>query len=236
MILRKLGLALCLLLLPAFPARAQSPQLTSVLSQLDAASQRFRNARADFRWEFFEKIVHDTTVQTGSIYFNRAGANMEMGSVVFDLGPDGKPAKAPSKVLEYKGAQLQIFTPGVDQIDVFKAGANQAKYESFLTLGFGGSGKDLARAWDVTDNGPETINGTRTEKLDLVSKDPNVKNMFTHVTVWVDPTRGVSLQQKFFTPQGDVRTAIYSNIQVNTSLDSKTFAIRKDSHTTVIPH
>jgi outer membrane lipoprotein-sorting protein len=127
-----------------------------------------------------------------------------------------------------------MFDPGVDQITVLHAGANQAQYESFLTLGFGGSGSDLERAWKIADLGPETIDGVKTEKLDLTAKDAQASSMFTHITIWVDPARAVSLKQVFYAPSGDVRTAYYSNIRLNTKIDKGTFAIKKDSHTTVV--
>jgi outer membrane lipoprotein-sorting protein len=102
-----------------------------------------------------------------------------------------------------------------------------AKYQTFLTLGFGGSGKELANAWTITDQGPETIAGTRTEKLDLVGKTDDIKNLFTHVTIWVDPTRSISLRQIFYTSNGDNRTADYTNIKLNAHVDTKPYDIPK---------
>ncbi|WP_158819523.1 outer membrane lipoprotein-sorting protein [Granulicella sp. S156] len=214
---------------------AQESQLSTVLSQLDAASQRFKSARADFKWDYYERVVRDTTTQTGPIYFERNGTAIQMGAVVAD-----PTTKKTQRVIEYKGGVLQMFDPGVDQITVLHAGNNQAQYESFLTLGFGGSGKDLARIWNITDQGTESItdNGQsiKVEKLDLVAKDPSVKNTFTHVTIWVDPTRGVPLKQVFNTPSGDYRTATYSNIKLNGSIDKGSFKMHTDSHTTTVNH
>ena len=69
----------------------------------------------------------------------------------------------------------------------------------------------------------------KVEKLDLASKDPNVKSMFEHVTIWVDPTRGVSLKQIFFAPHGDTRTATYSNLRLNTRVDKHPYVISKSA-------
>lgn len=228
--LRQLGLALSLALAPTtLFAQAPSTQLTTVLSQMDAASTRFKNAQADVSYDNYTRVVNDHTVQPGTLFVERAGSGEDMGALFYDLGPNGQPSKSPSKTIVFDGTTLRIFTPGVNQVDIFKAGANQAKYESFLTLGFGGSGKDLARAWNITDQGPETLSGTKTEKLDLVSKDASVKNMFTHVTVWIDPARGLSLKQIFFAPNGDNRTATYSNLRLNSSINKKPYAISKNA-------
>ncbi len=156
---------------------------------------------------------------------------MTMGAVVVD-----PKTRAKQKVLEYQGGTLQMFDPGVNQITVLQAGANQAQYESFLTLGFGASGSDLQRAWNINDLGPETLDNVKTEKLDLTVKDPKASSAFTHITLWVDPTRAVSVKQEFYAPSGDKRTAYYSNIRLNTKIDKASFAIKRDAHTSIIHH
>ena len=211
--------------------QASSPQLTSILKQMDTASRNFKDARADFNCDYYERVVRDTTTQAGPIYFLRQGDTTQMGLVV--NGPQGKP----EKVVQYKEGTLQMFDPGVDQITVLHAGADQSQYEGYFTLGFGGSGTQLAHAWNISDLGSETINdGNRpvnTEKLDLVSKD-SASKAFTHITIWVDPTRALSLRQIFYLPNNDKRTCAYSNVKLNGKLDMKTFDIKKNPHTTVI--
>ncbi|MES2392233.1 MAG: outer membrane lipoprotein-sorting protein [Acidobacteriota bacterium] len=224
MTFRSLLLPAVAALLLAPLASAQSPQLKKVLADLDAASAKFHSAQADVRYDNYTKIVDDHALETGNLYIDRSGSSLTMGALFFDL-TNGKPNPKPSKVIAFDGHSLQMYSPGVNQVDVFQAGANQAKYESFLTLGFGGSGRDLAKAWNITDQGAETIDGVSTEKLDLVSKDDSVRNTFTHVTIWVDPTRGVSLKQIFYAPHGDNRTALYTNIRLNASINKKPYAI-----------
>jgi outer membrane lipoprotein-sorting protein len=234
--LRHATLAATLTIAPlAIPTsiNAQSP-LNSVLSQMDAASAHFKNAQADVKYDNYTRVVNDHDIETGSIFVERSGSTEQMGAVFYNVGPDNKPAPTPARIVNFDGATLRIFTVGTNQVDLFKAGANQAKYDSFLTLGFGGSGKDLQRAWNITDQGPDSINGVKTEKLDLVSKDDSVKNTFTHITIWIDPARGVSLKQIFYAPNGDNRTATYSNIRLNGSINRKPYEISKKA--TVSPH
>jgi outer membrane lipoprotein-sorting protein len=226
--LRRLCTALLFLTLPPFAVlRAQSPQLKAVLAQMDAASAHFKSAQADVHYDNYTRVVNDHDLSTGSLYVERSGSTEHMGALFYDLGPNGKPSATPSKIINFDGATLRIYTPGVNQVDLFKAGANQARYNSFLTLGFGGSGKDLAAAWEINDQGAETIDGVKTEKLDLVSKDPGVKSTFSHVTIWIDPTRGLSLKQIFFAPNGDNRTATYSNLRLNSRINKRPYEIPK---------
>ena len=115
---------------------------------------------------------------------------------------------------------------------------NKAQLESFLTLGFGGSGNRSGEgAWAISrPRRDETIDGVPTAKLDLVPKDPAVKNNCTHMTIWVDPVRGISLKQSFYMPSGDYRTAVYSDIKYNQKVDEKPYQIVTNSKTTHDEH
>jgi outer membrane lipoprotein-sorting protein len=217
----------------------------AIREQMDAASLRFTSAQADLKQELFTKVVHDTETQTGQIYFLRKAGSTQMGMKL--LPPDAAPGAQPAQVMEFKDGKLQMFNPGTNQIDELSAtGKNQAVAETVMALGFGASGTDLAKAWAITDQGSEQMSdGSKTvpvEKLDLVSKDPGIRdNYATHITIWVDPARGVSLKQVSYnassgTPTGDTRTVYYSNIRLNQPVDTAAFAIKCKGKCTVVTH
>lgn len=212
-------------------AQTASSQLNDVLKQMDVASKNFHDASANFHCDYYERVVQDTTTQAGPVYFLRQGDQMQMGLAV--LGPQNKL----DKVVQYKDGTLQMFEPNVNQITVLHAGADQAQYSEYFTLGFGGSGSALARAWNVTDLGTETLpdgsQQVKTDKLDLTSKDASSKT-FTHITIWVDPTRALSLRQVFYLANNDKRTCNYSDVKLNGKIDMKKFEIKKNGHTTII--
>jgi outer membrane lipoprotein-sorting protein len=203
-------------------AQPKADRLQEVLSQMDAASRNFHSAEADIRKEHFEKLVSDTSTDTGTVYFLRGGSSTQFGAKFNP--PD-------AKTVEYKDGKGRLYTAGTNHIDEFSAsGDNQAKFETFVTLGFGGSGVDLRKQWTITDQGSEQMKDggglVSVEKLDLVSKDPSVRANYSHVTIWIDPVRDVTLKQEFFAPGGNTDTAIYSNIRLNAVIDLKTFAIK----------
>ncbi len=185
---------------------ADSP-LQQTLAHLDAASQKFTAAQASFEWDTFQRIINDTDKQYGNIWFKRTGSGTEMRADVSDA-----PGAKPGQIVIYAQSKLELYQPMIDEMKVFSAGKNSGQYESFLTLGFGGSGTDLTKNWTVTYIDSEMMRGVKVTQLDLKPLQPSVAKMFTHVTIWVDESRGISLQQKFFYPSGDYRTAIYSNI------------------------
>jgi outer membrane lipoprotein-sorting protein len=208
----------------AIPAHAASPELDKVLRQLDVASAGFHSAQAEFKWDQYTKVVDSTDTQTGTVSFKRTGVTTMMTAQVRTLnGADD------SKTVVFDGKTLQLYQPRIKQITQFSAAKNKNQYESFLTLGFGGSGKDLEANWTITYAGTETLKDgstpVQTVHLDLVSKQESVRNMFSKISIWVDPTRGVSLKQVFTEPTGDARTAYYYGIKTNIGIDPKTFVL-----------
>lgn len=211
------------------PQAPASGDLNHVLAELDTAAAKFHSAKADFQWDQFERVVSSTDTQTGVIYFLGSGANARV-ALDFETA-DGQPAK---KTVVYSGGVLQFFQPQIDQLTVFRAGDKQGQYESYLALGFGGSGSDLKKSWDITYQGMETIDGVQTAKLDLVSKDAGVRAKFSHWTIWVDPTRAVSLKQILYESSGDTKTSYFRNIEYNKKISSSVFKIKTNSKTQVI--
>jgi outer membrane lipoprotein-sorting protein len=208
-------------------AQPKPGHLDEVLRKMDAASLKFQSAEADFQWDLYEKVVRQTTTQKGTIYFKKEGGTTVMGV---------KMTSPSLKYIEFRNGVLRLFEPGTNHLTTLDATKNKAMLESFLTVGFGGSGKELAKAWTISDLGDETIDGVQTAKLDLVPKDPAVRNNCTHMTIWVDPLRGLELKQSLYMPSEDYRTAVYMNIKYNQSIDLKSYQIKTDNKTTVDQH
>ena len=207
-------------------AQPKPGHLDEVLRQMDAASLKFQSAEATFQWDLYEKVVRQvTTQQGGTIYFRKDAGKTVMGA---------KMTSPSVKLIDYRDGVLRLFDVPTDHLTTIHSKGNQM--ESFLTLGFGGSGTDMAKTWTISDLGMETIDGVETAKLDLVPKDPQVRNNITHVTVWVDPARDVSLKQCFYLTSEDYRTAVYTGIRYNQRVDEKPYQIKTDGKTTRDEH
>jgi outer membrane lipoprotein-sorting protein len=218
-----IGLGLVLSTTSAFAAG----DLKTSLARLDAAAAKFKSTSADF--EFNTSItdpIPDTEVQKGTAYYQRKGSTFQMAAHIREV--NGK--KVP-KTYVYSDGKLKLHEPLINQVTVL-SGVTQ--YEGYLMLGFGASGKELAEKWNITDEGPETINGVQTQKLELVPKDPKVLKNLPKVILWIDLERGVSIRQFFDQGQGQTRTCNYSNIKMNESLPGDAFTIKTDSKTQFI--
>jgi outer membrane lipoprotein-sorting protein len=203
---------------PSWAQTAPSGDLQKVISQLNSAAEKFVSAQADFVWDQYQVVVQDHDVQAGTIYFERKKGSTR--TAAYFKQENGKDAR---KTMVYDNGEVNFYQPEIKQLTIMRAGANKGQWESFLTLGFGGSGADLEANWNVTLQGTETLDGVSVAKLDLVPKGQKVLDMFSHVTIWVDPARGVSLKQIFYEPSGDNRTATYQNIRYNQPIKGDVF-------------
>jgi len=216
---------LLLLFLSLLLQQDKSPTLESVLKTMDTAAANFQSAQADFVWNQYQKVVDETDTQKGTIYYRRAGRNIEMMADIKE--PD-------RKFVLFKDGKVQIYQPKIEQVMQYSAGGNQNDVESFLVLGFGGSGRELAKAYDVTLQGEETINGVSTAKLQLIPKSEKVRGYFTKILLWIDLSRGISVQQQFMQPQGDYRLTNYSSIRLNTKIGGDVFQLKTTKKTQFI--
>ena len=218
-----LNLALaCLLCL--FPRLKSAPQakpadsgsLDAVLKTMDAAAAKFQNVQADFEWDSYEKVIDEVDeIQAGTIYYRRNGKDIEMMAVVKMAGSDAAKLKPEVKYVLFSKGKVSMYQPKPDQVTVYDLGKNRVDFESYVVLGFGGSGQDLVKAFDVAYVGAETVNGVATAKLQLVPKSDKVRNTYNKILLWIDLEKGISVQQQFFSPQGDHRLTKYSKIQLN---------------------
>ena len=201
---------------PAAPqAPAESP-LNAVLKKMDATAAGFRSAQAEFEWDLYEKVIDEVDdIQSGTIYYRRSGKEIERMADVKMAGSDSKKLKPEPKFVLFSQGKIRMYQPKPDQVTEFDLGKNRGDLETYVVLGFGGSGQDLVKTFDVRYAGPETINGIATAKLELIPKSEKVRNTYKQIFLWIDLERGISVQQQAFQPDGNYRLAKYSEIQVN---------------------
>src|ERR1700684_2514866 len=138
-----------------------SDQLESALKSMDAASTKFRTTEASFEWIQFESALNDVVdTQKGKIYFRRAGSQIEMAADVSE--------PKPPKYVLFTEDKIELYETGINRVTVHSAAKNREEFEAFLVLGFGGSGHDMLKTFDVTFKGNERIGNCKADILDLV--------------------------------------------------------------------
>jgi hypothetical protein len=207
--MKKLMLAAFVAALLAATASGQNRQgnLEQVLTLLDRTSTVIRSVQTDFDWDQYQKVVDEHDIQKGVMYFKRSGAAVDVAADIT--------YPAPGKKLLLKNGEVQVYVRKTNQTTHYDARKNREGVESFLALGFGGRGHDLTKSFDVRYSGTDTVLGVATYKLELTPKAKEVKNMFPLITLWIDQSRGVSVEQRLDQGEGDYRVAKFTKIDIN---------------------
>ena len=217
--------ALLLMLAPAWAQQSSNAALESVLEKMDSTAANFRTTEASFVWDQYQKVVNETDTQKGKVYFRRTNKETEM---VADITEPEK------KYVLFTDSKVQVYQPRIDQVTVYPAGKHRAEFESFLVLGFGGGGHDMLKSFEVKYLGTEKVGGIEAAKLDLVPKSQGIRGTFQHILLWIDPAKGVSVQQQLVEPSGDYRLAKYSDIELNQKIPDTVFKLKTTGKTKTV--
>lgn len=216
------------------PHKSDDPvTLETVLKKMDSVAATFRSTQASFEWDSYQKVIDEIDeYETGVIYYRRTGKDIEMKAEVKMAGDSLAKLKPEPKFVLFTHGVIRVYQPKPDQLTVYDLGKKKADFETYLVLGFGGSGQDLLKSFDVSYAGPETVGGVATGKLQLVPKSESVRNTYNKIFLWIDLEKGISVQQQFFSPQGDYRLSKYSDIQVNgKKIPDEVFKLKTTSKT-----
>jgi outer membrane lipoprotein-sorting protein len=215
-----------ILVLPAFAV--SDPGLEKIMAKMDETAAKFRTAQANFTWTTFNSVVNEESGrQTGKIYFQRKGNETEMAA-------DIDPPEAQQVI--FSRGKIQLYKSTTDIVNVYDASAHREEFEAFLVVGFGSSGSDMRKTFDITYGGEEKVDGTDTARLDLVPKSDKVKQHFPRIILWINPQNGILVQQKLMETNGDYRLAKYSGIQLGQKIPAKVFQLKTSGNTKVVTH
>src|ERR1700746_2276617 len=89
--------------------------LDCVLKKMDEAAANFHTTQADFVWDQYQKVVDETDTQKGTVYYRRAGKEIEMMAEIKE--PE-------AKFVLYKDGKLQVYSPKIEQVIEYTTGGN----------------------------------------------------------------------------------------------------------------
>jgi outer membrane lipoprotein-sorting protein len=213
-------LVLCLLfVLVSSTAAVAADRVDHILKELDSAAARFQNAAADFDWQTVQtEPISDTATQSGTIYFTRSGDDLRVSVHIRSVNQRPAP-----KVLGYSNGSVTLYEPLTGDFRVYRPSQQQEPLVDILLLGFGSSGADLARKWDITFIRQEILGGVKCEILQLIPKNRELRKHLRSATVWLDASRGVTLKQILDEHQGMQRLCLYTNLEMNANLPHDAF-------------
>jgi outer membrane lipoprotein-sorting protein len=202
-----LAVALAMVVAMVLPAAAASEK--EILSRMDAAAPGFKGMTADITRVKFTSILNDRSEEIGTMSILRSGKSLRAKIVI---------EKPNARAVSFEGEQVEVFYPKINTVQVFDIGKNRGLIDQFLLLGFGGSGKDLSRSYQVKAMGQEKVNGVSATRLVLTPKTAKVRESIKSVEIWVPDGEAYPIRQKFVEPSDDFTEVTYRGIKVNPGL------------------
>ena len=183
--------------------------------RMDQAAARFHGMTADVQWISYTAALGDLgkDEQTGNIVILK-NPHGEARALVNFIKPD-------AESFSFEKHTGRQYLPKSNTVNVYDLGKHADQVQQFIMIGFGTSGAELAKSYDMTFLGPDTVNGQETLKLELVPRSADVKKYVTKAELWV-PKEGdpYPVQEKLYQPSKDYRISIYSNLRINPKLSS----------------
>jgi outer membrane lipoprotein-sorting protein len=180
-----------------------------VISRMDQAAASFRDMTADIKRITHTAVLNEDDTDSGRAIMKKAGGSQIQGLVEF--------TKPDHKFYAFESRKLQIYTPNDNTVQVYDLGKHGEQLDRFLSIGFGTSGRDLARDYQITVGGPATINGQPTTRVELIPNVAEAKKYVNKIELWLTAD-GYPAQEKLYQPSGDYVQWNYSNVKINAPL------------------
>jgi len=207
---------LCSALTAAFTANAAAQSAAAVLSRLDSASAGFRSATAHIERITHTAIINESLTETGTLRMMRA-----KGAVHLYL----EFTKPDPKTYAFHDRKAEVYFPKIQTVQEYDVGKQKGLVEQFILLGFGTSGKELTKNYEVTFMAEENTGGQKASRIQLNPKSAKTREYFTKVELWINP-EGRTIRQKFFQPSGDTTTVTYTNLVWNPALTPDALSLK----------
>ena len=177
--------------------------LEAVLARLDKASTAFRGMSAHARRLSHTDVIGEDNVDSGVMLLKRSRPR-EMRMLVDLTQPD-------PKTVALQGRKLEVYYPKMQTVQEFDVGKSRELLDQFFLLGFGTSRADLLNAYDIRLVGPETVDGKKTDRLELIPKSKEVRQHLNKLELWISEA-GFPVQQKFYLQAGDYMLVTYTEM------------------------
>ena len=183
-----------------------------------SASAGYRTMRADVAWTSYTALVDDTSVESGKIVVRKEGDAIEL-KIDFT-------APYPRQI-RIDGTKFESYKPRIQTIEEYDLAKHKDKLEQALLIGFGVSGKTIAKNYDAKILGDEDLDGVSTVHLELIPKSAEMRESVPKLEMWISTATWQPVQQKLHSASGgDYRLYSYSNAEINPSLKTSDFKLQ----------
>ena len=189
--------------------------LPQILSRMDAAAQNFQSMTADMKQLTHTEIIDENDVQIGTVRLKKV-RNSVIGYVNFTQPP---------KVIAFQDKKVEVYYPNTKVVEEYEVGGYSEQLNQFLLLGFGTSGRELQRNYEIRMIGPDTVAGRATTHIVLTPKSAKALEYMKKAELWIADDASYPVQEKIWKNADDYVLVNYSNVTLNAPLSDKDFAL-----------
>ena len=201
---------ICLAILAALAGTGlRAEALNDILARMDQSARMFRTFTANIKRTEYTKVLNDKDEIEGVERVKRT--NGQTVTLVEFHGPN-------AQTIRLTGKTAEVYYPNAKMVEIWDAGKYAKAANQFLLLGFGTSGVELRKDYEVSVGGTDTLGSIRTTRLDLIPKDSETRKKFAKIELWIPEGDTVPIQVKVTEASQNYNLAVYSNIKVNEPL------------------
>ena len=197
---------MCLLL--AGPATLAAESLQQVLARMDKAAGEFKSMTAQVTYVTHTDVLNDNSTESGAVTMRKVQPGEVQGKVDF-TAPD-------MKTVTIEKRRVQEYFPKIKTLQVFDLDKHGEQLDKFFMIGFGTSGIELAKDYDVSVLGTADVNSQAAVHLQLIPKSPEARRYVQKLELWI-PDQGdpYPLREKILEPSADYRLVTYTDLKIN---------------------
>src|ERR1700733_13588987 len=205
------GFVVCLVLAACGATAAPNDTLRQVLARMDQAAANFKSMTAQVSYVTHTDVLNEDDKESGVVTMKKVQPDEVQGRVDF-TGPD-------AKIITFEKRKFQQYLPKIKTLQVYDLAKHGEQLDKFLMIGFGTSGMELAKDYDVSVLGTESENSPSAIHLQLIPKDPDARQYVQKLELWI-PAEGdpSPLREKIIEPSADYRLVTYIGVKINPPL------------------
>jgi len=190
----------------------------SVLAKMDSSAPSFRGVTAQLKRLTHTAVINDDSVETGSFSLLKAKGR-EPRVLIHIEKPD-------ERLVALNERKAEIYNPKAQVVQEFDLGKQKGLVDQFLLLGFGVSGKDIRKSYEVKYVGEDAVSGQACSRLELTPRSPQVKEHFNRIELCIAESGGYPVRQKLIEPSGNFTDIMYSGVKLNPAIQADELALK----------
>jgi outer membrane lipoprotein-sorting protein len=177
---------------------------------MDKAAGEFKAMTAQVTYMTHTDVLNEDNTESGTAIMQKVQPGEVSGRVDF-VSPD-------PHTVTFEKRQVQRYFPKIKTLEVYDLEKNGEQLDKFLMIGFGTSGVELAKDYDMTVLGVESLKEQpgRFVHSQLIPKSPELREYMKSVELWI-PEEGAPYptRRRILQPSGDYLVVTFSDLKIN---------------------